>query len=154
MDKLVRDRLIRGGVHWRGNLVWTIKSTGKQVSTCGYEFDTVNPSDAWLRLTYKVKGTEEQINYRLNLTTTKPLYGGLRWWMVCPLSIEGKVCRRRVGRLYLPPGGKYFGCRQCYGLTYTSCQESHKFDRVFNEMARSFPGTTGKEIRQLLESRW
>jgi len=31
-----------------------------------------------------------------------------------------------VGKLYLPPGGKYFGCRHCYNLTYKSCQESDK----------------------------
>ena len=35
-------------------------------------------------------------------------------------------CRRskvRVAKLYLPPGGLYFGCRQCYRLTYRSAQE-------------------------------
>ncbi len=32
--------------------------------------------------------------------------------------------RRRVAKLYLPAGGKYFGSREGYGLTYTSCQES------------------------------
>jgi hypothetical protein len=31
-----------------------------------------------------------------------------------------------MGKLYLPPGGRYFGCRHCYGLTYRSCQEHDK----------------------------
>jgi hypothetical protein len=31
-----------------------------------------------------------------------------------------------VAKLYLPSGGKYFGSREGYGLTYTSCQESDK----------------------------
>ena len=119
----------------------------------GALFSRISLGKFWVAMTYTVKGTKEQINYRLNLATTKPLYGGLRWWMVCPLSINGKPCKRRTRRLYLPPGGKYFGCRQCYSLTYTSCQESHKFDSAFNEMAKSFPGTTGKEIRKLLDSR-
>ncbi len=39
-------------------------------------------------------------------------------------------CERRVGKLWLPPGAIYFGCRHCYGLTYRSCQESHKRDRM------------------------
>jgi hypothetical protein len=31
---------------------------------------------------------------------------------------------RRVAKLYLLCAGKYFGSREGYGLTYTSCQES------------------------------
>ena len=33
-------------------------------------------------------------------------------------------------KLYLPAGGMYFGSREAYGLTYTSCQESGKYDGV------------------------
>ena len=28
-----------------------------------------------------------------------------------------------MGKLYLPPGARYFGCRRCHELTYRSCQE-------------------------------
>jgi hypothetical protein len=35
------------------------------------------------------------------------------------------------------PGGRYFGCRRCYGLTYTSCQESHQDDRLARVLARN-----------------
>jgi hypothetical protein len=31
-----------------------------------------------------------------------------------------------------------FGCRRCHELTYTSCQESHKFDRLYGRIAREF----------------
>ena len=27
-----------------------------------------------------------------------------------------------------------FGCRECYDLTYRSCQESHKYDNVFGHI--------------------
>lgn len=97
VDKLVRDRLLRGGCHAYGNLVWSVKSSGKQISTCGFEFNTVNTPAAWLRLMYTVSGTKEQIDYRLTLTTTKPVRGGFRWWFACPLSIDGKPCSRRAG---------------------------------------------------------
>jgi hypothetical protein len=33
---------------------------------------------------------------------------------------------RRVGKLYLPPGERYFGCRCCHRLTYRSVQEHDK----------------------------
>ncbi len=51
---------------------------------------------------------------------------GVRWWFVCPLVVNDRACQRRVGKLYLPGGGRYDGCRHCYDLTYTSSQESDK----------------------------
>ncbi len=30
---------------------------------------------------------------------------------------------RRCGKLYLPPGGRHYGCRACYELSYESAQE-------------------------------
>ena len=60
------------------------------------------------------------------VTTTRPRFGGLRWWFVCPLLVDGVACRRRVGKLYLPPRARYLGCRHCHQLTYRSCQEHDK----------------------------
>jgi hypothetical protein len=47
------------------------------------------------------------------------------WWFRCPLVVAGVPCRGRCRKLYLPPGARYFGCRRCHQLTYTSCRESH-----------------------------
>lgn len=52
----------------------------------------------------------------IRLTTTRPHFGGQRFWFVCE-------CRRRAGRLYLPPGEMVFRCRVCNDLTYASAQE-------------------------------
>ena len=41
-------------------------------------------------------------------------------------TISGVPCERRVRKLLLPPGGKYFGCRNCYRLTYLSRKEDAK----------------------------
>ena len=68
------------------------------------------------------------MDYRVRLVTTRPTYGGRRWWFLCPLARNDGGPPRRVAKHYLPPGGTYFGSRQAYGLTYTSCQESGKFD--------------------------
>jgi len=45
-------------------------------------------------------------------------FGGLRWWMRCPLTPKGKTCDRRVGKLYLPGFDLLFGCRKCHELAY------------------------------------
>ena len=70
----------------------------------------------------------------IQITTTPCYYGGVRYWFLCPASVDGVLCENRVGVLYLPPGAQVFGCRQCHGLTYESCQKSHKYDRVFEHL--------------------
>ena len=70
----------------------------------------------------------------ISLTTTPCHYGGVRYWFLCPAVVDGVLCENRVGMLYLPPAGQVFGCRHCYGLTYESCQQSHKYDRVFDHL--------------------
>jgi hypothetical protein len=65
------------------------------------------------------------IELPIPLEVTRPHFGGLRWWGRCPLVRQGRPCRRRVGKLYVPLYDRYFGCRQCYGLTYQSAQEQN-----------------------------
>lgn len=77
-----------------------------------------------LRLRYTAIG--ESVDTVYPMIATDPHFGGVRWWFVCPLIVNGQACRRRVGKLYLPPRGKYFGCRHCYGLSYRSRQEYDK----------------------------
>ena len=67
----------------------------------------------------------------MRLQTTPAQFGGQRWWFTCPLIVDGMACNRRAGKLFLPPGAKYFGCRTCHGLTYRSCQEAHQTERLF-----------------------
>jgi hypothetical protein len=71
-----------------------------------------------LRLTYTHTdvNTDEKtsLDYRVGLVTTPCNFGGSRYWFLCPLVASGQPCGRRVGKLYLPPGAKYFGCRNCW----------------------------------------
>ena len=69
------------------------------------------------------------MDYKVRLVPTKPNYGGRRWWFIFPLV--RRRTPRRVAKLYLPSGGKYFGSREAYGLTYTSCQESGRIRGLF-----------------------
>lgn len=58
----------------------------------------------------------------VSFDTSVPTYGGLRWWFLCPKKMDGRPCRRRVRKLYLPPWETVLGCRHCYGLSYASAQ--------------------------------
>jgi hypothetical protein len=108
-------------------------------NSMGYEVNTCDPSDAWLDLTYTVSLTGEEIRCRTQLITTRLPSGGLRWWIVCPLVKNGQTCGARVRKLYLPPGARYFGCRDCYDLTYTSAQTHDKrLDPLFRSLRRAW----------------
>lgn len=99
-------------------------SAGEETASIGYML--TNEGRA-LRFMYSVgeKGSEqkETLDYSVEIVTTPCHFGGVRRWFICPLVKDGIPCRRRVGKLYLPPRGKHFGCRICYNLTYRSCQE-------------------------------
>jgi hypothetical protein len=74
-------------------------------------------------------GEETDLDYKVPLVSTRCHFGGRRWWFECSQSVNGRYCCRRVGVLYL--GGKYFGCRHCYNLTYESCREHRTFGEYF-----------------------
>jgi hypothetical protein len=108
----------------------------------------------WVRLYYTFTASQMHIDYRIHLQTTYPRFGGLRWWFLCPLTVNGYACSRRVGKLYLPPGSRYFGCRHCYALTYTSCQESRKYDGWYALIAKSLPGATAADVKGAMSNWW
>jgi hypothetical protein len=82
----------------------------------------------------EVVQTKERVESQIQLITTRCNFGGVRWWLLCPLKRKGVRCDRRVEKLFLPSKGfvirpRYFGCRQCHELTYGSTQSSDR--RVF-----------------------
>jgi hypothetical protein len=102
-----------------GSLQWT--RGGNFKSSMGYAL-TTGETGGTLRLQYELSNTKEPLDYPVRLVTTGCHLGGVRWWFICPLVTNNVRCGRRVRKLYLQ--GKYFGCRHCHGLTYTSSQES------------------------------
>jgi hypothetical protein len=136
VSDLMRKAALIAGTRTQGSWVWRhgYGSRNDQViATIGYEGDLVDPAAAWMRLHYRANG--EAVDYRVRLTTTRPHYGGLRWWFLCPIVRPDGGPPRRVAKLYLPQGSRYFGSRAAYGLTYRSCQESGKFSGMFRELA-------------------
>jgi hypothetical protein len=119
-------QLARSGafVPWHtGSLRWL--RGDEETSSIGY---TVHPvgADLLLVLSYTFTATKQAVEESVLLENMPMRFGGVRWWGRCPLVVEGRHCRRRVRKLYLPPGGRYFGCRSCYRLTYASAQEHDK----------------------------
>ena len=109
----MRESVVVPGIHRTGGWKWFNAATGEKTSSIGYEVCTLDMSAPWLRLHYRFTERNVAIDYRVRLTTTRPRFGGLRWWFVCPLVVGGQPCNRRVGKLFLPPAGRYFGCRPC-----------------------------------------
>ena len=95
---------------------WTYEEDERPHAIVGYEADLTEPDDPWLRLRYDVN--DERVECMVRLVSTRPNYGGHRWWFVCPLM------GRRAAKLYLPPRARLFGSREAYGLTYAFCQAS------------------------------
>ena len=148
INKLVRDRLLYAGIHKSGNLTWRNTRTGESVSSVGFEVNASGKLIPWLRLFYNMTRTGEKVDFKIYLNTTRPNFGGIRWWFICPLM----GCNRRVTKLHSPPGGKYFGCRECYDLTYTSCQDSHKFDALYAEIAKDV-GVTPDFVKRVITNK-
>jgi hypothetical protein len=84
--------------------------------------------EGWLRLVYQARA--EVIQRVIQLRTTVPTYGGLRWWFVCPVTGEWKA------KLYLPPGGAQFVSREGGDLTYLSCRESGRYRTLLAKLAK------------------
>jgi hypothetical protein len=149
-NRWMREGILRANQQQLGRWCWyRDESLAEETSSIVYDVHT-SAEDGRVRLMYTVTKTQESFDYAIRLTTTRPRFGGLRWWFVCPLIIQDRPCQRRVAKLYLPPGGKYYGCRHCYQLTYTSCQESGKDDALARILAKS-SGLPFEELRRNLK---
>ena len=154
INRLVRDHVVR---RWTcGSRTWTNTFTGERIASVGYLVEPVELGydDLVLRLNYTrtVRDEKHEVDLPIYLTWTRPHFGGVRWWFTCPLIVRGDACNRRVGKLHLPPGARYFGCRHCHNLTYQSCQDSRKFD-AFHELIGANLGVPGFMVKKILDGK-
>lgn len=117
-SSLTRRGILGPGLFRSGGLQWVNVSSGQAQSSIGYEVST-DWNAGTLRLRYTFTESGDSMDYSIELQTTRPQYGGIRWWFTCPVARGGgETCGRRVQKLYLPSGRRYYGCRHCYDLSY------------------------------------
>ena len=120
---------------------WTLRWT-KDVAQQILRFSCqVEANEKRIHLCYAVADGSSQemdhMDYTVGIVKTPCNFGGFRLWFLCPFPKEGKQCRRTVGKLYLPPGGKYFGCRYCYDLAYQSQRENYRIPKKIFKLLRN-----------------
>ena len=95
------------------------------------------------------------VHFPIRVVTSNLPSKGIRWWFICPGKRADRPapCLQRVGKLYLPSGGKIFACRDCYDLTYQSCRESRSGQAMWNSLGASV-GMSGKRAKKLLDDKW
>jgi hypothetical protein len=114
IDDLLRWGAIRTGGRAAGGLRFT--SSGNQVEAKFESVAECPDGDCWLRLRYRIAdywtGQVLEIDDKIYLAASRPPFGGLRWWFVCPHENE------RVRKLYLPLSCTRFRSRRAYRLAY------------------------------------
>ncbi|WP_390915194.1 hypothetical protein [Pseudosulfitobacter sp. SM2401] len=124
---------------WRGSWIWS--QDGNEVARIN-----VKAQQGQLMLDYRVRqggGDWETVRQPVPVIYTPCHYGGQRPYFRCPGVVNGRHCNRRVAKLYA--GGKYFLCRHCYNLAYTS-QSEPRYDRMLrraNKLRRALGGEAG-----------
>jgi hypothetical protein len=100
----------------------------------------------WLHLSYRVRtggGEWEDVEEPVRLVRVPCRFGGERPYFICPGVVNGVACNRRVAKLHGP--GRYFLCRHCYSLAYSSQSES-AWDRTLrraNKIRQRLGGDPG-----------
>lgn len=87
-----------------------------------------------IELSYTISRNGQQaetVYLEVPLSWSSCNYGGKRSWFICP----GKGCGKRVAKLYLTD--KYFFCRHCHDLAYSSQRECKEF-RLQNRAQRIY----------------
>lgn len=103
--------------HWGG---WKWSENGEKTASINTQADFSR-----LTLKYRVRpyGEDwEDIVEPIALDWIESHHGGKRPYFLCLASVNGHACGRRVVKLYL--GGRYFLCRQCQRLAYSSQSET------------------------------
>ena len=113
------DALIRRGLFDHRSVLIEWKSpvvTNRAKNSCRYQLEYSDVATyRYLGLSRSNCGGERERRFITLMSRPQPL-GGVRWYFFCP------ICHRSVRKLYLGPVVKWFGCRICQELTYTSAQ--------------------------------
>jgi hypothetical protein len=138
--QLCADQCLRNGLFGfrpgdSGFVCWHPKPDGAPFGRLNFEIRP-HGQDGWaicfLRQALTFDGSLRMgSGQTLPVTTTRPHFGGKRYWFRCE-------CGRRSGRLYLPSGETLFRCRLCCDLTYQSAQEHNTRQGVLRPIIEQY----------------
>ncbi len=117
-----------------GSFTWS--QAGEEIASIGLtvQGDGLNATAVELSYTHTLQRMKpEDVRYYVLLEYTRCHMGGQRPWFICPGVVSGRACGRRVAILYLR--GKYFLCRHCHGLFYSS-QGENRCDRALGRSTK------------------
>lgn len=117
-----------------GSISWQDPMTDRIVGEVGYRLAPAGEFSVKLMLEYFIPCVGE-VSQSIPLQTTEPHFGGIRWWLTCPLRCGDGLCGRRVSKLHMRY--LYFGCRDCLELAYRSSQEAHHAERFRKSLPKS-----------------
>lgn len=121
INRLNQAGCLRPG-YWGG---WQWTRDGERVAWIEFRRD-----EDRLVLSYRVRrhgGEWQEVEQPTGIIWTPCRFGGTRPYFVCPGSVNGITCGRRVTKLF--GAGTYFLCRHCYRLVYAS-QREDRYDRA------------------------
>ena len=121
-----------------GSLQWS--SNGRRVSSIGFRMEGNQFILDYRHRSYGDKW--EDVKEHVLVVRNPCRFGGTRPFFICPSVMNGVVCGRRVVKLFAH--GKYYLCRHCYRLKYSS-QYENSWDRSM---------TRANKIRERLGGEW
>jgi hypothetical protein len=128
LASLMRLGPIRNGQAGDGELKWSID--GQPIASAQFRLELHGAKKPRLILHHVIGPDGELRKQTIALTALPQHFGGLRWWMQCPLTGE------RVRTLHLPIGGDRFASRKAWNLAYR-VERLDRFDRPFEKLFRA-----------------
>lgn len=128
----VRSALAHGS-RAHGTLAWRVD--GEQVARVGYAFEMADPSNARMLLNFSIDG--RPVRQTIELAHTRPRFGGIRWWFVCPV-LQQRGLWQPVRTLFLPARASAFASRVAHGLNYRSQKESRSLPKRIERLLREY----------------
>ena len=103
INRLIQSGAIQPGAHIQSGTIWRDTYCGEL--TAKFEAKISNTEEGWFRIGI----AEIDLDQRITLVSCPRHFGGRQWYFMCP------YVNRRVSVLWMPPGARYFACRQRWG---------------------------------------
>lgn len=125
LNRLARRGFMKSYSYKASGIAWTNKCTGEEIASGFITADISGSVEGLFRIQIG------KLDQRIILASRPRHFGGCQWYFICP------YLNRRASVLWMPPGARYFACRQKWGrqVAYSS-QFATPVDRAHQGKAR------------------